>query len=292
MANFKAKPPPPSSDSKPGSATAQMAPKPRVISPLELRRRFAPRKPPSVTSSIPADFQTPLDTAYTKRPSAFSSFLSRFRARYAALPAPVRGASRFLRYLAPLVPIGLFFSEHVLQVMWVRGPSMTPYLNENYAEMQTESDMILVNMWPWGSGRARRLERGMVVTFRSPANSSNIAIKRVIALPGDRVTTREPCPRPSQIVPFNHVWLEGDVDDPRKSLDSNTYGPVSISLITGRVIAVLSPRMRFLKWQDWDKPIEEKENDNAQKTPEEGYRSSVRNRVVKEAVKIEAPLFN
>ena len=54
--------------------------------------------------------------------------------------------------------------------MWVRGPSMTPYLNEDYEEMHTKSDMVLVNMWPWGGawpfGGKRRLERGMVVTFR------------------------------------------------------------------------------------------------------------------------------
>lgn len=82
----------------------------------------------------------------------------------------MRRTVRVLRFLAPIVPVGIFFSEHVLQVMWVRGPSMTPYLNEDYAEMQTRSDMVLVNMWPWGSGwpweRRRRLERGMVVTFR------------------------------------------------------------------------------------------------------------------------------
>lgn len=51
----------------------------------------------------------------------------------------------------------------------MRGPSMTPYLNEDYAQMHTKSDMVLVNMWPWGGWpweRKRRLERGMVVTFR------------------------------------------------------------------------------------------------------------------------------
>jgi mitochondrial inner membrane protease subunit 2 len=99
-----------------------------------------------------------------------SSFISRFRSRLSALPLPVRRTFRVLRILTPIVPIGIFFSEHVLQVMWVRGPSMTPYLNENYTEMSTRSDMVLVNMWQWVFGwpweRSRRLERGMVVTFR------------------------------------------------------------------------------------------------------------------------------
>ena len=65
----------------------------------------------------------------------------------------------------------IFFSEHICQIMWVRGPSMTPCLNEDYDVMHTKSDMVLVNMWPvggagWPWQRQRRLERGMVVTFR------------------------------------------------------------------------------------------------------------------------------
>lgn len=125
----------------------------------------------------------------------------------------------------------------------------------------------------------------MIVTFRSPANPSHTAIKRVIGLPGDRITTREPCPKPAQIVPFNHVWLEGDAEDPRKSMDSNTYGPVSISLITGRVIAVLWPRMRVLRWSDWDN--EQPDHTNLGKD----YRREVRQRVLKGAVKLERPLL-
>ncbi|KAL1963056.1 hypothetical protein VTN77DRAFT_8702 [Rasamsonia byssochlamydoides] len=295
--NSDSKPPPPD---RPGSFPSRTPAKPRVLAPelAKIRSQTHSPFPSSSHATAPTPFSsssssanttktTPPPTSTTTSSSASSSsFLNRFRARYSALPAPVRRTFRVLRILAPVVPIGIFFSEHVLQVMWVRGPSMTPYLNEDYAEMQTRSDMVLVNMWPWGWGwpwqRRRRLERGMVVTFRSPANPSHIAIKRVIALPGDRVITREPCPKPSQIVPFNHVWLEGDVDDPRKSLDSNTYGPVSISLITGRVIAVLWPRMRLLKWWEWDRDDEEGGPD---------YRRSVRERVVKEAVKLERPVL-
>lgn len=161
MANSKA-------NSNPRSTnTTQPNNKPRVISPRELQRRIARHSPPG--ASDPSTYISESAT-HTKRPSAFSSFLTRFRKRYATLPAPVRGTARALRFLAPALPIGIFFSEHVLQVMWVRGPSMTPYLNENYAQTQTESDMVLVNMLPWGIGwlwnRERMVERGMVVTFR------------------------------------------------------------------------------------------------------------------------------
>ncbi|PYH97389.1 LexA/Signal peptidase [Aspergillus ellipticus CBS 707.79] len=194
--------------------------------------------------------------------------------------------------LLPLLPIGLFFSEHVLQVMWVRGPSMTPYLNEDYEQMQTKSDIVLVNMWGggglWPWERKRRLERGMLVTFRSPANPRHMAIKRIVGLPGDQVTTREPCMKEMQIVPFNHVWLEGDAQDARKTMDSNTYGPVSISLITGRVMAVLWPRWRWLDWSGWEQGVVE---GDVERKFGDNYRQEVRDRVLKEAVKLERPLL-
>jgi mitochondrial inner membrane protease subunit 2 len=56
----------------------------------------------------------------------------------------------------------MVFNEHVMTLMWVRGPSMTPYLNEDYGEMQTKSDVMLVNLYE----PARDLRRGMVVAFR------------------------------------------------------------------------------------------------------------------------------
>lgn len=132
-----------------------------------------------------------------------------------------------------------------------------------------------------------RLTGGLV---SSPANSSHIAIKRVVGLPGDRITTREPCMKPMQIVPFNHVWLEGDAEDPRRSLDSNTYGPVSISLITGRVVAVLAPRRRWLNWMDWEADKVDDAGDGSRLG--DNYRQGVRDRVLREAVRLEQPTLD
>jgi inner membrane protease subunit 2 len=135
-------------------------------------------------SSIPKPKRT--------RPPFFSSLLTTLRARFAALPPPIRRTARVLRYVAPLVPIGMFFSEHVMQVVWVRGASMAPFLNENYETTHTRSDMVLVSMWPgamgwswWakaaerekekekeGQRRRRMMERGMVVTFRYASSIS------------------------------------------------------------------------------------------------------------------------
>ncbi|KAE8146272.1 peptidase S24/S26A/S26B/S26C [Aspergillus avenaceus] len=264
-----------------------MPPKPRVLTPETARMRAHPPPPlpPLPPRTTPPN--TPTPPKPTQPPRKPFSFFAHLRARYAALPTPLRRTARVLRILAPIVPIGLFFSEHVLQVMRVSGPSMTPYLNEDWERMHTKCDMVLVNRWgamPWE--RTRRLERGMLVTFRSPANPGQVAIKRVVGLPGDRIVTREPCMKESQIVPFNHVWLEGDAEDPKRSLDSNTYGPVSISLITGRVMAVLWPQLRVLRWADWEKGVVE--GDEERKFGE-NYRKEVRERVVKEAVKLERP---
>lgn len=55
------------------------------------------------------------------------------------------------------------------------------------------------------------------------------------------------------------------------------------------MVAVLYPRMRRLKWWEWDPPAEARTGSDTQKELGEGYRSSVRDRVVKQAVKIEVP---
>ncbi|KAJ5692685.1 hypothetical protein N7462_002108 [Penicillium macrosclerotiorum] len=265
----------------------------RALNPREAKALASGKKHPSIpnlTPILPSPSSEPAGPSFAPKPR-FRSFFSNLRQRYAALPRPVRLACRSARVLAPMIPICMFFSQHVMQIMWVKGPSMTPYLNEDYDQMHTKYDMVLVNMWPFGQlwpwASPRRLERGMVVTFRSPANSSHTAIKRVIGLPGDRISTREPCLKPTQIVPFNHVWLEGDAENPNRSLDSNTYGPVSISLITGRVFAVLGPRRRWLNWEDWEagKVGSDAPND----TFKDEYRKEVRGRVVKQAVQIERP---
>ncbi len=70
-------------------------------------------------------------------------------------------------------------------------------------------------------------------------------------------------------------------------MDSNTYGPVSISLVIGRVDAVLSPRMRWLDWRKWESGNVDDVEEDSPLGP--NYRQEVRNRVVKEAVKLERP---
>ena len=66
--------------------------------------------------------------------------------------------------------------------------------------------------------------------FRSPTNPDTVAVKRVIALEGDTVVTRDPYPIPRQEVSLGHVWVEGEhPEHTRWSYDSNTYGAVCVA---------------------------------------------------------------
>lgn len=94
----------------------------------------------------------------------------------------------------------------------------------------------------------------MVIAFWSPRNPENLAIKRVVAVEGDRVVTKEPYPLGVVDVPVGCVWVEGEHPMSReRSLDSNWYGPVSKSLVVGRAVGVVWPwrRRGWIRWEDW-----------------------------------------
>lgn len=108
----------------------------------------------------------------------------------------------------------------------------------------------------------------MLTNPRSPAHPEVLAIKRVIALPGDRVITRAPYPTPVADIPKNHIWVEGDNKDGNKTLDSNHYGPISMTLVQGKVTRVLWPwgsagPVRWWEWKGRTKVIKGREEDAA-----------------------------
>lgn len=147
-------------------------PSPRVHRSIIAKKKQSPRPSPYAP-----EFITPAKPAAPSGPSLyqptrkewFPTLRSKIRHHFAALPSPVQRTFRVLRVLAPALPIGVFLGDKVMQLMWVRGPSMTPYLNESWDESHVKRDLVLVNMWRWGwfsEQRRRRLKRGMVVTFR------------------------------------------------------------------------------------------------------------------------------
>ncbi|KAL8915682.1 MAG: hypothetical protein Q9172_006763 [Xanthocarpia lactea] len=109
--------------------------------------------------------------------------------------------------------------------MRVNGRSMYPFFNTDMDE-RLGRDIVGVSMW----NPLERVRRGDVVVFRSPANPDTVAVKRVIALEGDTVVTRDPYPIPRQEVSLGHVWVEGEhPEHTRWSYDSNTYGAVCVA---------------------------------------------------------------
>ena len=84
-------------------------------------------------------------------------------------------------------------------------------------------------------------------------NPEIFAVKRVIALEGDIVTTKPPYPLSQENVPLGHVWVEGDQVDGNKTMDSNWVGPVSNSLIVGTVEGVVWPWKKAgkIRWENW-----------------------------------------
>ncbi len=151
-----------------------------------------------------------------------------------------------LRWIAgSLVFYTVFFHLSV-----VRGSSMSPGIEDG--------DRILVEPWSYMLGEA---DRGDVIVLRYPLDPSVDYIKRVIGLPGDRVTLAdgyvwvngELLSEPyvddvdrssylSTVIDEGHYFVLGD-NRPRSS-DSREFGLVPIEFVRGRVDLRLWPITR------------------------------------------------
>ncbi|KAI0347369.1 LexA/Signal peptidase [Trametopsis cervina] len=88
----------------------------------------------------------------------------------------------------------------------------------------------------------QKYARGDIVALRAPSDSKLI-VKRIIALPGDTVKTLPPYPDFEVVIPEGHMWVEGD--EPFKSEDSNTFGPVPLALVDSRLHTIVWPLDRM-----------------------------------------------
>ncbi len=160
-------------------------------------------------------------------------------------PAPRPGWRRRVVFDA-LLGAGLMLAAHayLIQVSVVRGHSMEPSLHDG--------DRLVVDRVCYDLGD---VTRGDVVVLRYPRDPAVDFVKRVVAVPGDRVAMAggvlqvngTPCDDYGSIldvqdlsprtIPAGHVFVLGD--NRPISCDSREFGLVPVELLRGKV------RVRF-----------------------------------------------
>ncbi|KAF9075960.1 LexA/Signal peptidase [Rhodocollybia butyracea] len=135
-------------------------------------------------------------------------------------------------------PTAFVLSYYFYNLKIISGRSMQPTLNPDSSSWR---DVGLFNCYAIHT--KLDFNRGDIVALCSPEDSNRVLVKRIIALPEDRVKTLPPYSEPEVVVPQGHAWVEGD--EPFHSDDSNRFGPVSLALIESRLVAVVWPPSRF-----------------------------------------------
>lgn len=154
------------------------------------------------------------------------------------------GFKSLLKSVLVGVPVGVTFLDIVGYVARVEGISMQPVLNPE----STDTDYVFLSRW---AIRNYDVKRGDIISLTSPKDPSQKFIKRVVALPGDVVNT---IGYKTQYVkvPEGHCWVEGDHTG--HTLDSNSFGPVSLGLITAKAVCIVWPPAR---WQSLEAKVPE-----------------------------------
>jgi signal peptidase I len=159
------------------------------------------------------------------------------------------GVWLLLRDLLIAAAASVFIITFLYQPVRVEGTSMLPRLEDQ--------DRLFINKFVY---RFEAIERGDVVVFHYPRDPEKSYIKRVIALPGDRLRIdrgqvwlngkrlsedyvpeeyRDSVSLAEMIVPEDTYFMMGD--HRCISSDSRTFGPVERSLIYGKAVFVLWP---------------------------------------------------
>jgi signal peptidase I len=165
-------------------------------------------------------------------------------------PEPSKGmVHSWLRDLAVSVVVSAFIIVFLYQPVRVEGTSMLPVLEDQ--------DRLFINKLAY---RVGEIHRGDVVVFLYPHDHEKSYIKRVIALPGDRLKidhgqvyvnnaeVKEPYvpkqfvddrSQPEMTIPEHEYFVMGDHRS--ISSDSREFGPVDRELIYGKAAFVYWP---------------------------------------------------
>ncbi|KAN0085787.1 Peptidase S24/S26A/S26B/S26C [Tylopilus felleus] len=146
------------------------------------------------------------------------------------------------------LPLGLAFTHYGYTIKTVRGRSMQPTLNPDTSAFD---DIVLFDRLGVHSGRP--IGKGDIVSLRDPVNSRKMIVKRVVAVAHDVVQTLPPYPDTEVLVPEGHIWVEGD--EPFRTLDSNTFGPVPLGLVDAKLSYIIWPLHRVGSLKPPEKPV-------------------------------------
>jgi signal peptidase I len=166
-----------------------------------------------------------------------------------ARPERAGNIGLWLRDLFISVAASVLIITFLYQPVRVEGTSMLPRLED--------SDRLFINKFVY---RISAIERGDVVVFHYPRDPEKSYIKRVIALPGDRIWIaqgevwlngkplhesyvpqeyRDNRSMAETVVPPNCYFMMGDHRS--ISSDSREFGPVERSLIYGKAVFIYWP---------------------------------------------------
>ncbi|HLY40701.1 MAG TPA: signal peptidase I [Terracidiphilus sp.] len=159
------------------------------------------------------------------------------------------GALVWLRDLVISAAISVLIITFLYQPVRVEGTSMLPRLEDH--------DRLFINKFVYDF---ESIQRGDVVVFHYPRDPEKSYIKRVIALPGDRLRIdhgqvwingrkqrenyvpllyRDTRSQPEMVVPDDTYFMMGDHRS--ISSDSREFGPVERDLIYGKAVFVYWP---------------------------------------------------
>jgi len=196
--------------------------------------------------------QTPIQDSQTLQTKQDASTFESAHLDVAAQPSPRKPGGGLLLWLRDLVisaAISVLIITFLYQPVRVEGTSMLPRLEDR--------DRLFINKFVY---HVESIQRGDVVVFHYPRDPEKSYIKRVIALPGDRIWIdhgevwlngkplkesyvpdryRDNRSMAEMVVPDDSYFMMGDHRS--ISSDSREFGPVERDLIYGKAVFVYWP---------------------------------------------------